>query len=544
MKNPQTIGNYGALYISPKQAPDCQPNESAFIRAALSGFSPTFKAQSARPSFARFVTLLIFATFSSILVRSAEGAAWPQFRGPNSSGVAEGASPPIQFGPKQNVLWQLSLDSGHSSPCISGDSLFLTTFDEVTKQFAVVCISRSQGKQRWRQIVEVEKVESGHPSFNPASSSPATDGERVVAYFGSYGLLCFGMDGEKLWEIKMPLTKSYAGNATSPAIYGDSVILYRGNHVDHFLLAVDKRTGKELWKAPQGEPFTTEMACTACPILSDRTVIAHTARSVQGYDLATGDRRWVTKCATTATSTPVIAGDKVLVAAWNKMGEPVLRPPFPSFEELLNQHDQNANQTIDQEEFPKLWIFHRPLGAEAPQNGATVRFRSADQDADGEISQKEWQQQLEGLAELRSRYRTHGLISIDIESVGIVEEASIQTLETRGIPEVPSPIYHDGYIYMIKNGGLLTCINVTTGQREYQIRTGSRGTHYASPLIASDHLFTTSGDGKISVLTLGPNPEILSTNDIEDKVFATPAIVDGVIYVRTHHSLYAFTAQE
>ena len=96
------------------------------------------------------------------------------------------------------------------------------------------------------KIVEVEKIESGHPSFNPASSSPATDGERVVAYFGSYGVLCFDMDGEKLWEIKMPLTQSYAGNATSPAIYGDSVILYRGNHVDHFLIAVDKHTGKDL----------------------------------------------------------------------------------------------------------------------------------------------------------------------------------------------------------------------------------------------------------------------------------------------------------
>lgn len=342
----------------------------------------------------------------------------------------------------------------------------------------------------------------------------------------------------------MPLTQSYAGNATSPAIYGDRVILYRGNQVDHSLLAIDKHTGKELWKVPQGEQFTSEMACTACPILSGRTLIAHTARSVQAYDLVTGDRLWVTKCATTATSTPVIAGDKVLVAAWNKMGEPVLRPPFPSFEKLLDQHDQDANRTIDKEEFPKLWIFHRPLGAEAPQNGATVRFRNADQNGDGEIDQNEWRHQLEELAAFRSRYRTHGLLSIDIGSEGIVAETSIQTLETRGIPEVPSPIYHDGYVYLIKNGGLLTCIKVSTGQREYQIRTGSRGTHYASPLIANNHLFTTSGDGKISVLTLGPDPKILSTNDMEDKVFATPAIVDGVLYVRTHHGLYALTSQE
>ncbi len=492
----------------------------------------------------RCLAWLILAGISSGFVGSVKAAEWPQFRGPNSSGIAEGASPPIKFGPNQNELWHLPIDPGHSSPCISGDSLFLTTFKDTTKQLAVVCIARSQGKIRWSRMVEVEKIESGHPSFNPASSSPATDGERVVSYFGSYGLLCFDMEGKKLWEVKMPLTRSYAGNATSPAIYGDRVILYRGNHVDHFLLAVDKHNGKELWKVPQGEQFTTEMACTACPILSDQTVIAHTARSVQAYNLATGARRWVTKAATTATSTPVIAGDRVLVAAWNKMGEPVLRPPFPSFEELLSEQDHNANQTIDQNEFPKLWIFHRPLGAEAPQNGATVRFRSTDKDGDGEITRMEWRQQLDALAELRSRYRTHGLLAIDIESEGVVEENSIQVLESRGIPEVPSPIYHDGYVYLIKNGGLLTCIHVATGQREYQIRTGARGTHYASPIIVGDHLFTTSGDGKISVLNLGSDPEVVSTNDMEDNVFATPAIVDGILYVRTHHRLYAFGGQD
>ena len=72
------------------------------------------------------------------------------------------------------------------------------------------------------------------------------------------------------------------------------------------------------------------------------------------------------------------------------------------------------------------------------------------------------------------------------------------------------------------------------------MRTRGRGTHYASPLIADDKLFTTAGDGRISVLTLGPNPEILAVNDMQDRVYATPAIVDGTIYVRTHSALFAF----
>ena len=488
----------------------------------------------------KFIILIIITRIGTNFANSEETNIWPQFRGPNSSGVAKGASPPIHFGPGNNELWHLPLNSGHSSPCISGDSLFVTTFNESNKQLGVVCISITTGKKQWEQIVQAKEIESGHPSFNPASSSPTTDGDRVIAYFGSYGLLCFDINGEKLWEVKMPLTKSFAGNATSPAIYDNRVVLYRANHVDHFLIAFDKYTGEEIWKINQGEKFVDEMACTACPILFERTIIAHTARSVQGYDLSTGARIWITKCATTATSTPVIAGSKVIVAAWNKMGEPILRPQIPSFGELVKQHDKDNTGTISKNEFPRLWIFHRPLGSEAPLNGATIRFDRTDSDGDNQITEIEWLKYLEVIEKFRSRYRTHGLIRIDLKSEGIVEENSIEVLANRGIPEVPSPIYHEGYVYMVKNGGLLTCIDVTSAERKYQIRTGSRGTHYASPIIAGQHLFTTSGGGEIAVITLGPSPEVLSINDMNENVFATPAIVNGVIYVRTHGNLYAF----
>ena len=143
------------------------------------------------------------------------------------------------------------MGSGHSSPCIVGGSIFLTTYDETQKQLAVVCIDRSNGVTRWKRIVPTEQIEKGHPSFNPASSTPTCDGQRVVAYFGSFGLICFDVEGQELWQIRMPLAKSFAGNATSPAIVGDRVILYRGTYVDHFLLAVDKQSGKELWRVPQ-----------------------------------------------------------------------------------------------------------------------------------------------------------------------------------------------------------------------------------------------------------------------------------------------------
>ncbi|MEM7475014.1 MAG: PQQ-binding-like beta-propeller repeat protein [Planctomycetota bacterium] len=489
---------------------------------------------------------LIRATFAFLVLFTPSAFAdWPQFRGVNSAGISAESSITVEFGPGKNELWSVDLAPGHSSPCIVGDSIFLTSFVAESKQLAVLCIDRGNGSQRWRRHVTVEKLEKGHPSFNPASSSPVSDGQRVVVYFGSYGLLCYDMQGDVLWERRMPLTRSYAGNATSPIITGDQVILYRGNLVDHFLLALDKHTGEERWKVEQSERFELELACTAVPIVHDGNLIVHSARSVQSFELETGAQIWEVKCATTATSTPVLAGDQVVVAAWNKLGEPALGPELPGFEKLVAEHDANADGKIGPKELPRLMIFHRPDGAEAPQNGAAVRFGSADKNRDGVIVAKEWKQRLEEVAGFRASYKTHGILSIPMKSSGLLASDQVTTLATRNIPEVPSPLYHEGYLYFVKNGGVLTVIDFEKSKVVSRMRTGGHGTHYASPIIVGDKLISTAGDGTISVLSLGPKPKLLQVNTMDDSTFATPAASNNVLYLRTHRKLYAFgTAAE
>lgn len=467
-------------------------------------------------------------------------AEWSQFRGPNGSGVASDAHPPVEFGPEKNLLWRLGMQSGHSSPIISGDSIFLTTFDKTRQRLSVVAIDRHQGRIRWERPIATKEIERGHPSFSPASSTPVTDGEYVIAYFGSFGLVCFDYDGNPMWEVPLPLAKSYAGNAISPIIVGDKVILYRGNFVDHFLLAVDKHTGQEIWKVPQDEPFHAELACTAMPIVQDDLLILHGARSVQGFDVATGRQQWITTCATTATSTPLIVQGRVVVAAWNKLGEPALRPAFPDFVTLVEDHDTNADSVIQRKEFPRLWIFHRPEGAEAPQNGASIRFEKVDRNKDGDITEDEWQRQMHDIARFRRGYQNHGLLSLPVGGHGVLSDDEIVTLETQGIPEVPSPISDGQYVYLVKNGGLLTCIEMKSGRRVYRKRTGGSGTHYASPIIAAGHLYIADGRGRIAVLNVGEEAEVIATNEMDDGVYATPAVCDDCLYVRTHSALYAF----
>ena len=464
---------------------------------------------------------------------------WTQFRGRNSSGIGSG-TPPTKFGPDQNQLWKTPLDPGHSSPCIIGQKIFVTTFSKQNSTVSVVCLNRADGTVEWEKPFHADSLEKGHPSFNPASSSPCCDGENVVAYFGSYGLVCLKPDGALQWEKRLPLTRSFGGNATSPMIVGDRVVLYRGNYVDHYLLCVDKQTGDELWQVSQDEKFTGEMACTACPIVADNKLICHTARSVQAFDIESGELIWIVKCATTATSTPVLVGNEVIVAAWNKLGEPDLRPPFPSYAELLKKHDQNNDQLISKNEFPRLWIFHRPEGAEAPMNGAPVSFRRADKNGNRNLERDEWDQHVETLEKFREGYETHGLLAIPINSKGLVAADQVRRLTTSGIPEVPSPVTDGQRIYLVKNGGLLSCVDIASGKTIYRTRTRGRGTHYASPLIAADKLYAVAGDGRVSVMAIGIKPELLAVNELGDNVYATPAIVDGVIYVRTHSALLAF----
>lgn len=481
-----------------------------------------------------FCFLIQFACASEVM------SDWPQFRGPNGSGVAKDANPPIEFGPDKNLLWRVELRPGHSSPVIGGELVFVTTCDQESKRLSVVAIDRSQGKVRWERSVTADKVERGHPSFNPASSTPVCDGERVVAYFGSYGLICFDHEGNQLWELRLPLTKSYAGNAISPIIAGDKVILYRGNFVDHFLIAVDKRTGEEIWKTPQSEPFHAELACTAIPVVQGDLLVLHSARSVQGFDLKSGQQKWITKCATTATSTPLIVGGRVIVAAWNKMGEPALRPDFPDYAQLIENHDGNSDGAIQPTEFPRLWIFHRPEGAEAPQNGAAIRFKKVDRNHDGKIAKSEWERQLDDLERFRQGYQNHGLLSVPVNGSGILANDEVITLETQGIPEVPSPISDGRYVYLVKNGGQLTCIDLRSGERVFRKRTGGRGTHYASPVIAADRLYIADGRGRLVVMTLGESAKVVATNEMHEGVYATPAVLADCIYVRTHSALYAF----
>src|SRR5258708_7710057 len=162
---------------------------------------------------ARASWIMMVAT--AVLAGFAGAAEWPQFRGPNSSGIGDG-KPPVEFGPGQNILWKTAVGAGLSSPIIAKGRIFLTEFDRATKQLATLCIDQRTGKILWRRTVAPAEIEKVHEIGSPAAPTPATDGERGYVYFGSYGLGGYDFDGKLLWERRVSLPQNNYGSVAPP----------------------------------------------------------------------------------------------------------------------------------------------------------------------------------------------------------------------------------------------------------------------------------------------------------------------------------------
>jgi outer membrane protein assembly factor BamB len=206
----------------------------------------------------------------------------------------------------------------------------------------------------------------------------------------------------------------------------------------------------------------------------------------------------------------------------------------------LLANDKNGNGTISRDEIPaSLNVFSRPEAPDVP--GATFSVQAAfarfDTNKDGELQRQEWEAGLRFVALLTVE---HGLLAVKPDGSGDVTTSHVLWKEKIAIPEVPTPIAYQNKIYMIRNGGILTSMDAATGKVLYRGRVGAPGPYYASPILAGGRLIVASGDGVVSVLGTGDHLEVLAKNDLGEPIMATPAVVGGVLYIRTATALFAF----
>jgi outer membrane protein assembly factor BamB len=217
---------------------------------------------------------------------------WPNWRGPSGQGLVRGTGYPDSWSPKENVLWKVAVPGrGNSSPIVWQDYIFLTTGQEDGSRRSVLCFRRSDGKLLWEASAPEAPAEKLYSKNTYASSTPATDGERVYAYFGNAGLMAVDFKGRRLWHRLLGPITLYHGSAGSPLLYKDRVILFQDQRENSFIAAFDRRTGQELWRTPREQQIGWGSPIAIRAGNRDEIIVSSQDR-VNAYDPESGRELW------------------------------------------------------------------------------------------------------------------------------------------------------------------------------------------------------------------------------------------------------------
>ncbi|MBC8871736.1 MAG: PQQ-binding-like beta-propeller repeat protein [Planctomycetes bacterium] len=251
------------------------------------------------------ISLRAFALFGAMAFATHAGAGdWPQFRGPHGNGHADGEVFPAEWGSDDSIKWKTPLpEPGNGSPIVSAGRVFVTCTENQGRTRSLFCFDRGTGRQLWVRTVEFDKVEKTHKTNPHGSSTPATNGQRIVVWHGSAGLYCYDLSGQELWSRDLGAFQHIWGYGTSPILLEDRVIMHCGPGPRVFLAAVDLQTGRTLWETdePQkGDGSYNEnkkyMGSWATPVVAHvggkRQIICAMATRVNAYDPETGEIVW------------------------------------------------------------------------------------------------------------------------------------------------------------------------------------------------------------------------------------------------------------
>jgi outer membrane protein assembly factor BamB len=403
---------------------------------------------------------------------------WPAWRGPQGTGVSTTAKPPTEWGESKNVRWKVEIPGrGSASPIVWRDRVYILTAvpagtdlasshaaSRGKNRYVVMAIDRKTGKTVWEQVAREEEPHEGtHNQFGTyASSSAVTDGEVLIASFESRGIYAYDLNGKQLWDVDLgdKQMRNEFGEGSTPALYKDRIFVVWDHQGQSFIVALDKKTGKELWRTNR-----EEIDSWATPLVVEANgrpqVVTSGMRRVRSYDAQTG------------------------ALVWEMDG--LTMNPIPS-----------------------------PVSAD-------------------------------GMVYLMSGFRGNSLKAVRIADAkgDITDSPAVVWTFERDTPYVPSPLLYDGLLYFLKgNTGVLSVFDAKTGKPHYQLqRIEATPNVFASPVGADGKVIILGQDGAAVVLKHGPTYGVIATNKLDDRFDASPALVDGEIYLRGYRYLYCVAAQ-
>jgi outer membrane protein assembly factor BamB len=448
---------------------------------------------------------------------------WPQFRGVNATGLAQASEPlPAEVGPETHVLWKTPLAPGHSSPVVWGDRVYVTAVRE--KKLLTIAVDAPSGKVLWEAEAPYSELEAIHSIGSYAQPSPVTDGERVWSFFGSSGLLSYDRDGKFLWRHPMgPFNDDY-GAGSSPVLDGDRIYISQDHDTGSFIMALDKRSGETIWKTDRSEFVRSYSSPVVWEHSGQKEVVLAGTLRVVGYDASSGAELWTVRgFSRIANMTPVVGPDATLYAAgWAPGGDAEDHIQAATFEAFAAEHDKNRNGAIEKAEFPQ-------------QGEVAQRYRQIDRDKDGKVTREEY----EGMRLVFERARN---VVFALKPPIRGEAAASQLLWTydRMLPYVPSPVWYNGHLFLVKNGGIVSCLDARTGEPRKQGRVAGKANYYSSPVAGDGKVYLLSERGEIGVLSAEPEWREIHTASFGERCYATPALVKGRIYLRTEAQLWCF----
>jgi outer membrane protein assembly factor BamB len=408
-------------------------------------------------------------------------AQWPQFRGPNGSGVDSATGYPVTFSPSRNVVWKTAVPYGQSSPVIAGGHVYLTATD--VDRLLTICLDRATGRELWRREIRPTTRHKIYRVNDPASPSPAADEDGVIAFFPDAGLVAYTPDGKDRWTVPLGPFKSFYGMAASPILAGDIAVLVCDQQSGSFLIAVDRKTGQLRWKRERAgavDAYATPMVFR--PPAAPAQLIVLGSTRLDSYALDNGELRWWMPIGSTGAMGTAVAGDDRLYIATAGTTEPWL----PPFDTVLQKYDTDKDGRVSAQEFTA----NKEMGE---------HFGFFDNDADTFVTAEEW-------ATMRALgVGEYGAIAIRPgDARGQLEPSAVLWRFKKNMPYIPAPLLHEGVFYMVKDGGIITSLDAATGRLLKQGRSPKAlGEYYASPVAADKKVFLASTDGKVTVLKSG-----------------------------------------
>ncbi len=255
--------------------------------------------------------------------------------------MSDSASLPVEFSPAKNVAWKTAVPFGRSSPVTSGERIFLTASEG--DKLLTLCFDRKTGRELWRRQIVRRRVTSTLKANDPASPSPTADSKAVYAFFADFGLVSYDFKGKERWRVPLGPFDTFYGLGASPVLAGDTLLLVCDTRDKAFLLAVDAQSGRPRWRIERSEIHGE--GYTSPAIFGDQVVILGPHR-VDAYALANGEHLWWLRgVASFPIPSPLVNKDELIISTYGSDG-----PAGPTFDALLKKLDKNGDGRISEEE--------------------------------------------------------------------------------------------------------------------------------------------------------------------------------------------------